>query len=143
MYYFDPETKASQWDKPEGATVIPLDASQQSQVKQIRACHLLVKHSGSRRPSSWKQSQITRSKEEALAMIVAFRERVVAGEVDLPTLSRTESDCSSASKGGDLGLFGKGQMQQSFEQAAFALKVNELSDPVESDSGIHLILRTE
>lgn len=35
-----------------------------------------------------------------------------------------------------------GQMQPAFEQAAFALKVNELSQPVTSDSGVHLILRT-
>lgn len=33
-------------------------------------------------------------------------------------------------------------MQPAFEQAAFALKVNELSQPVTSDSGVHLILRT-
>jgi NIMA-interacting peptidyl-prolyl cis-trans isomerase 1 len=42
---------------------------------------------------------------------------------------------------GDLGLFSRGQMQPSFENAAFALAVGELSDIVESDSGLHLILR--
>ena len=41
-----------------------------------------------------------------------------------------------------LGVFGKGQMQPAFEKAAFALEIGELSEPVESDSGIHLILRT-
>jgi hypothetical protein len=42
---------------------------------------------------------------------------------------------------GDLGLFARGQMQPSFENAAFALAVGELSGVVESDSGLHLILR--
>ncbi|KAH6568027.1 hypothetical protein BASA62_005704 [Batrachochytrium salamandrivorans] len=109
----------------------------------VRASHLLVKHSQSRRPSSWKEPVITRSKEEAIQIINDFRARIESGETDLETLAKTESDCSSASKGGDLGRFGRGQMQASFEQAAFALKVGELSGPVDSDSGIHLILRKE
>lgn len=58
-------------------------------------------------------------------------------------IASSESDCSSAQKGGDLGLFGRGQMQKSFEDAAFALEVGEISDVVDSDSGIHIVLRTK
>jgi NIMA-interacting peptidyl-prolyl cis-trans isomerase 1 len=57
-------------------------------------------------------------------------------------LAKKFSDCSSARVGGDLGSFGRGKMQKAFEDAAFSLKVGELSKPVVSDSGIHLILRT-
>ena len=130
--------------------------------QEVRASHLLVKHRDVRRPSSWKEKEITRSKvcvllgpcayhtysinhhctqEEALAMIEEFRRQLVAG-ADFATLASTESHCSSAQRGGDLGVFGKGQMQPAFEQAAFALQVGELSQPVFSDSGVHLILRT-
>ena len=84
----------------------------------MRASHLLVKHSQSRRPSSWKQETITRSKEEAIQILTSYRDRIVAGEIDFGTLASTESDCSSAKKNGDLGFFGKGQMQPSFEKAA-------------------------
>ncbi|EGF81545.1 hypothetical protein BATDEDRAFT_10474, partial [Batrachochytrium dendrobatidis JAM81] len=152
IYYFSPDTKQSHWEKPEGdVKIIPLDLSlvpvgddeASTAQNQIRASHLLVKHSGSRRPSSWKEANISRSKEEAMQIIQNFRAKIESGEVDLSTLAKTESDCSSASRGGDLGKFGYGQMQASFEQAAFALKVGELSNPVVSDSGIHLILRTE
>ena len=59
------------------------------------------------------------------------------------TIARTESDCSSAQKGGDLGLFGRGQMQKSFEDATFALQPGELSGIVDSDSGIHIIYRAK
>lgn len=57
--------------------------------------------------------------------------------------SRTPgSDCSSAHKGGDLGFFGRGQMQKPFEDATFALPVGGLSGVIQTDSGTHVILRT-
>lgn len=57
-------------------------------------------------------------------------------------LARNFSDCSSAKRDGDLGLFKKGQMQKPFEDVAFSLKVGQLSHPVETQSGMHIILRT-
>lgn len=72
------------------------------------------------------------------------------------SLASQFSDCSSAKQGGDLGTFGRGQMQKAFEDAAyaytdliyftfslfrFALEVGQLSQPVSSDSGIHIIYR--
>ncbi len=56
-------------------------------------------------------------------------------------IAKEESDCSSAKRGGDLGKFGKGKMTPPFEAAAFALKVGQVSELVESDSGVHVILR--
>ena len=53
-----------------------------------------------------------------------------------------ESDCSSAKRGGDLGKFELGQMQPAFESAAFQLKIGEMCKPIETASGIHVILRT-
>ena len=41
-----------------------------------------------------------------------------------------------------VGRFGRGQMQKPFEEATYALKVGELSDVVDTDSGVHIILRT-
>jgi NIMA-interacting peptidyl-prolyl cis-trans isomerase 1 len=51
------------------------------------------------------------------------------------------SDCSSAKRSGDLGAFGHGQMQKAFEDASFKLRIGEMSDIVETDSGVHLIYR--
>ncbi|KAJ3274122.1 Peptidyl-prolyl cis-trans isomerase NIMA-interacting protein 1 [Terramyces sp. JEL0728] len=139
LYYFNTETQESVWDKPEGAEIKPHEAGDS---QTIRASHLLVKHKDSRNPSSWKEEKITRTKEDAMEKIIGFRKMIEDKEVDLATLAQTESDCSSAKRGGDLSFFGRGQMQAAFEQAAFALSVGELSQPVSSDSGIHLILRT-
>ncbi|KAI8611824.1 peptidyl-prolyl cis-trans isomerase NIMA-interacting 1 [Chytriomyces sp. MP71] len=139
-YYFNTATQESIWDKPEGFNGPP--AKPPGSEGKVRASHLLVKHAGSRRPSSWRQDTITRSRDEATAIITGYRERISSGEIEFAKLATTESDCSSARAGGDLGFFGPGQMQKAFEDATYALQVGELSQPVYSDSGVHLILRT-
>ena len=68
---------------------------------KIRAAHLLVKHIESRRPSSWRENQITRSKDEAMEIIRGHQTRIDSGE-KLGDLAVTESDCTSARKKGDL-----------------------------------------
>lgn len=108
---------------------------------KIRAAHLLVKHKGSRRPSSWREETITRSKEEAIEMLKGYEQQIRSEQTTLADLAPTESDCSSARKRGDLGMFGKGQMQKEFEDAAFALQPGEMSGIVETASGVHLIQR--
>lgn len=117
-------------------------SSQTANSEKVRASHLLVKHKDSRRPSSWKESNITRTKEEALSIILAHEARIRSGATSLGELAAKESDCSSARKGGDLGYFGRGQMQKNFEDSAFGLKIGEVSHVVETDSGLHLIERT-
>ena len=108
---------------------------------KIRAAHLLVKHNGSRRPSSWRETNITRSKEDAIELLKGYEEQIRSGSTTLGDLAVSESDCSSARKRGDLGFFGKGQMQKEFEDAAFALQPGEMSGVVETASGVHLIER--
>ena len=89
----------------------------------MRASHLLVKHRDSRRPSSWREENITRSKEEALDILAGYRSQIVNNENTFEDLASKFSDCSSAKKGGDLGMFGRGQMQKPFEDATYGLQV--------------------
>lgn len=74
--------------------------------------------------------------------LAGYREQITSGQTSFAELASKVSDCSSAKRGGDLGLFGRGAMQKPFEDAAFALKVGELSGIVDTDSGLHIILRT-
>lgn len=131
-YFLNTYTKKSQWERPEA----PADPG------EIRCSHILVKHVGSRRPSSWREEKVTLSKEDALDTIKSYRKVIVANDTTFADMATKYSDCSSAKRGGDLGMFGRGQMQQAFEDEAFKLKIGQLSKPVETDSGFHLILRT-
>lgn len=158
-YYFNSATHESTWEPPLGTDtntlkaymaahhsyILPVAALQQHQAVQpskIRASQLLIKHAGSRRPSSWKEKVITRSEEEARQILLRHEAQIRSGQATLAELAVSESDCSSARKGGDLGLFGPGEMQKEFEEAAFALQVGEMSGVVKTASGLHLIERT-
>lgn len=69
----------------------------------------------------------------------AIRQQLVNG-ADFATLAKKDSqDTGTAGKGGDLGWFGKGVMDPAFEAAAFSLKVGEISQPVKSSFGYHVI----
>lgn len=76
-----------------------------------------------------------------MSTILAHESRIRSGQISLGDLAISESDCSSARKMGDLGYFGKGDMQKEFEEAAFALKPGDVSHVVETASGLHLIER--
>uniref|UniRef100_T1J7S1 Peptidyl-prolyl cis-trans isomerase n=1 Tax=Strigamia maritima TaxID=126957 RepID=T1J7S1_STRMM len=133
-YYLNINTKESQWDRP-------TKPASTSSPEQVQCFHLLVKHKDSRRPSSWREDNISRSKDEALELIKEYRNDIESGKSTIEELAGEYSDCSSAKRGGDLGFFGRGAMQKPFEDAAFALSIGELSGPVSTDSGIHLIYR--
>jgi len=111
-----------------------------------RASHILIKHSGSRRLASWKdpegQEIKSRTKEQAIEKLKIIRESIVSGKAQFSEVAKIQSDCSSAAEGGDLGDFGPGQMVKPFETATASLKVGEISDIVDTESGVHIILRT-
>ncbi|KAH7956416.1 peptidyl-prolyl cis-trans isomerase NIMA-interacting 1 [Rhipicephalus sanguineus] len=140
VYYLNALTMESQWDtpnEPAQAGYLGLIGS-----AQVRCSHILVKHRESHRPFSWREERISRTRDEALAHIERYRDQIVSGEKTFEELAITYSDCNSAKRKGDLGLFGRGATQKGFEEAAFALNVGELSEPVFTESGVHLILRT-
>jgi NIMA-interacting peptidyl-prolyl cis-trans isomerase 1 len=119
-----------------------------SSPSQVRVLHILKKHKDSRRPSSWRQPVIAQSLEEAREELQGLLE-ILQEEQDpeelqatFEELARTESDCSSAKRGGDLGFFGRRKMQPAFEASAFGLEIGQLSKELtETSSGVHILLR--
>ena len=109
----------------------------QANYKQVQARHILIRIQGSVVPVREGQKDLTEA--EALSKAQDIRKRLVAGE-DFATIAKAESDDSgSGARGGDLGFFGAGQMVPQFEQAAFALGKNEISEPVKTQFGFHII----
>jgi len=102
----------------------------------VKARHILVRVKGAPMPAAPGKPELTDA--EALAKAEAIRKRIEAGE-DFATLAKTESDDGSSSQGGELGEFKKGMMVPPFEKAAFAAKVGEVTEPVKTPFGYHLI----
>ncbi|XP_057495353.1 peptidyl-prolyl cis-trans isomerase Pin1-like [Actinidia eriantha] len=113
---------------------------------QVRASHILIKHQGSRRKASWKDPEgrviSSTTRDSAVAQLKALRDDIVSGNSNFSDVASRYSDCSSAKRGGDLGPFGRGQMQKPFEEATYDLEVGEISNIVDTDSGVHIIKRT-
>jgi peptidyl-prolyl cis-trans isomerase D len=99
---------------------------------EIRARHILFAVKPGEPESAW---------EEAKRKAAAAAARARAGEDFAKLAKELSDDPSSAARGGDLGFFGRDQMDPGFEAAAFALKEGEVSGPVKSISGYHVIKR--
>jgi len=92
-----------------------------SEAREVRASHILVG-----------------TEQEANDL----KARIEAGE-SFADLAKQYSSCPSGKSGGDLGYFKKGQMVKPFEDAAFSLPVNKVSNPVKTQFGYHLIEVTD
>lgn len=108
-----------------------------NEFEEAKGSHILIRFKGSAVPLKPNEKDLTEA--EALAKAQDIRKQLLAG-ADFATLAKAESDdTGSAAKGGDLGTFKKGQMVPAFDQAAFTLPVGEISEPVKTQFGYHII----
>ena len=96
-------------------------------ITQTRARHILLRVSPQQRESVAKEK------------LTDFKKRVTAGQADFAGLARESSDDGSAKDGGDLGWTNPGMFVPEFEQAMNSLAPNQMSEPVVSRFGVHLI----
>jgi len=105
--------------------------------EEAQGSHILIRYKGSAVPLKPNEKDLTEA--EALAKAQDIRKQILAG-ADFATLAKAESDdAGSGAKGGDLGKFKHGQMVPAFDQAAFSLPIGEVSEPVKTQFGYHII----
>lgn len=67
---------------------LPTEPAEEQIQDEVQASHLLVKHKGSRRASSWKEENITRTKEEARSILQEFRDQIDSGKFEKMHLTK-------------------------------------------------------
>lgn len=95
--------------------------------EQAKASHILIRVEEGADP------------EEAKARIEEIREEIVSGDISFGEAAEQYSEGPSAPQQGDLGYFGRGQMVPPFEEAVFSLPLGQVSEPVLTRFGYHLI----
>jgi peptidyl-prolyl cis-trans isomerase C len=91
-------------------------------MSEVRASHILVDTEG-------EASQL--------------RQEITSGQKEFTDAAKAVSKCPSGRNGGDLGFFGRGRMVPEFDQAAFSQPVGEVSEPIKTQFGYHLLVVTE
>ncbi len=98
---------------------------------QMRARHILLR---------WPPGGSEEAREELLAQAESLRRRILQGASFQELARRVSQDPGTAPLGGDLGWLSQGDMLPSIERAVLSLQPGEVSEPVESPFGVHLIL---
>jgi peptidyl-prolyl cis-trans isomerase C len=101
----------------------------------VRASHIVLRVS----PNASEDER-----KAVKAKLQGWRQEITEGKVDFVKAAKDHSQCTSAPNGGDIGFFPrKLAVEEPFAKAAFALKVGDISDVVQTDFGYHLIKVTD
>lgn len=113
--------------------------------ERVKASHILISVGPKERPAPGEKppeptdEEKKKWEEEALARANEVFELAKADGADFTALAKEHSDGPSARKGGDLGIFHAERMVKEFSDAAFKLKVGQVSKPVKTKFGFHII----
>lgn len=102
--------------------------------EKVKASNILVAYAG----ASQADRTVTRTKEQALARIQDLKRQLDAG-ANFEALARSQSDGVSKNVGGSMGLVGHGELPAPIDQAIFSQKPGEISAPIETPFGFHLV----
>ena len=107
-----------------------------SEYEQVRARHILVAFKGSPAAQAGKKEL---TEEEAKAKAEELKKKIAGGEKFEDVAKAESDDTGSGARGGELGAFGRGDMVEEFEKAAFEAKPGDMVGPVRTQFGYHLI----
>ena len=112
-------------------------AEHKNEWEEVTARHILIKYKGSPVPVREGKPELT--EEQALAKAQELRKKIVDGG-DFAALAKAESDdTGSGANGGELGSFKRNSMVPEFEKTAFSLPAGQVSEPVKTQFGYHII----
>ena len=97
--------------------------------EEVHAAHILI-------------AADVRGEQEALKLAEEIKQNLTTANF-AEYAQKYSDDTGSGAQGGDLGWFGKGVMIPEFEQSVFSLKLNQISEPIKTQYGYHLILLKE
>ncbi|KAJ8737242.1 hypothetical protein PYW07_000513 [Mythimna separata] len=112
--------------------------------RNAKISHILIKHKESRRPIDNNDKPVTRTKDQAMLMVIDIHEKISKDLITFADAAFSYSECTSARHLGDIQKqFNTGRVQKSFEDAAYALVPGQVSHIIESNSGYHILQRRE
>lgn len=131
-YFYNSLSGDSTWVRP----VYPTPKNTMIYVSQI-----LIKTEKSRKPET-KNGPVTRTVEEGINQLKEIREKIASDKSKFPEIANEVSDVDEKN-GGDLGWIEYDDVPPQFAEAAWNLQLNELSDIVQTELGLHLIIRRQ
>ncbi|MCB0272832.1 MAG: peptidylprolyl isomerase [Bdellovibrionales bacterium] len=103
-------------------------------IDRVRASHILIKAD----PENKEERAKAKNKIEGI------RKEILNGQITFEEAAKKYSEDGTSQSGGDLGYFGRGRMVQAFENTAFSMEqIHDISNPVETEFGYHLIMLTD
>lgn|GEM_PF-784940 len=106
--------------------------------------HILIQFDGAKMATKPAEGEKIRSKEEALKLAQKVLAEVKKDPTKFSDVAKKYSEDPSAKmNGGSLGVWQKGQMVQAFDEAIDKMKIGDISEPIESEFGYHIIMRAD
>jgi peptidyl-prolyl cis-trans isomerase C len=126
---------------PDDAALQAYYAEHKQDWEEVKARHILIRMKGSRVPLRDGHKELT--DEEALAKAKEVRAKILAGAKFEDEAKVESDDTGSGENGGDLGTFGQGQMVPEFDDVVFKAPIGQVTEPIKTAYGYHLILVEE
>ena len=126
---------------PDEAALRAYYAAHKQDWDEVKARHILIRMEGSRVPVRDGHKELT--DDEALAKAKEVRAKIIAGAKFEDQAKIESDDTGSGENGGDLGVFGAGQMVPEFDEVVFKAPVGQVTEPIKTAYGYHLILVEE
>jgi len=126
---------------PDEAALRAYYAAHKQDWDEVKARHILIRMQGSKVPAREGHKDLTDA--EALAKAKEVRAKIVAGAKFADQAKIESDDTGSGDNGGDLGTFGAGQMVPEFDEVVFKAPIGQVTEPIKTAFGYHLILVEE